>query len=364
MINSVYLHYPFCLNKCYYCNFFSVRHIKEKSKEYVDYLLKEIQIYADLMTIQPSTVYCGGGTPSLLEGEELYRLMGNIDVSGVKEFTMEVNPATLTREKLSVFKEVGVDRLSIGMQSFIDKELAFLGRTHNSNDNKNVYTLARDSQFDNISMDLIYGLPGQTKDDVAVSLENIISLSPEHISTYCLSIEKDTPFSYRGIKSGEDEITSQIYRYIMEKLSDAGYEQYEISNFSKRGCMAEHNMNYWQNREYIGFGCSAHSYVGNYRYFNPSDFSNYYSNIDNGTLFPNKEEQDFETKKKDFVIQSLRLTKGLDIERYKKDFHEDFLRSFAKSIEKNRRFLEIENGFLRLNPSGFFVSNEIISDFI
>jgi oxygen-independent coproporphyrinogen-3 oxidase len=368
------------LRKCGYCSFFSLQPDSELQKRYLRNLIAEIRTYSSLLTIQPSTLYFGGGTPSLLKGENVGEIMEQFDLSKLQECTIEVNPATVEFNRLLSYKELSVNRLSLGLQSFVDKELLFLGRIHKSEDNYSVYDSARKCGFDNISVDMIYGLPGQTLREVRYSLKAILDLAPEHISTYNLSLEPETPIAQSGTKLPSDEITATFYRYIREKLEEEGYAQYEISNFSRtperksykgtdkgkgnRDYRSKHNLSYWMNEQYIGFGCSSHSYVGKYRYYNSSDLRSYFNSVSDKTVFPNKEVQDLSKQKKDFVIQSLRMTDGLNIAMYKREFREDFLDKFHEKIIKHDAFLEIKEGFLRLKPEGYFVSNEIIVDFI
>ena len=364
MIEAVYLHYPFCLKKCGYCSFFSLIETPGTRAGYLDYLIKEINKYLPALAVEPRTIYFGGGTPSLMNGEEVRRIANNFDLSSLLEFTLEANPATLSKAKLQAYRDSSINRLSIGMQSFKDEELRFLRRLHSSADNYLAFDLARDCGFDNISVDLIYGLPGQTKQDLLSNLEQIIKLNPEHISTYCLSLEEDTPLARGGVKLPSDEITAEFYRCIGEKLLDAGYEHYEISNFARKGFMSGHNLAYWLNREYIGFGAGAHSFVGDLRYSNADDLASYYSTVKSSELFPNNEIQDSSLRRKDLVIQSLRLKRGLELKEYNELFSDDFLTRYQKSIAKHWKFLEIRDGFMSLTAEGFFVSNEIIVDFI
>ena len=364
MIRSVYIHYPYCLRKCGYCSFISFEEKKGESDTYIASLIREINNYQTLLEIKPVTFYFGGGTPSLMKSEEIQRIMRLFDLSNLQESTIEVNPATVDDIKLEELKELPINRISLGAQSFIDKELGFLGRVHNLQDNYRAYSLIKKAGFENVSLDLIYGLPEQTMNDLKYNLRIILELNPEHISTYCLSLEKDTPLAKRGVKLPEDEITASFYRYVRDQLVKEGYNQYEISNFARNGFMSQHNMNYWLNRQYVGFGCSAHGYVNNYRYFNPIDLKSYYDSVDKGILYPNKEEQDIMIRKKDYIIQGLRLTRGIEIAEYERLFGEDLLTKFRQSFQKHKTFLENKNGYLRIKPAGYFVSNDIILDFI
>jgi len=364
MIHNVYLHFPFCLRKCGYCSFFSQKYTRDLSEEYIRYLSDEINAYSRILEIIPQTLYFGGGTPSLIEIDQIEEIIKLFDLSELSEFTLEANPATIERGKLSALQNLDVNRLSIGFQSFLDSELQYLGRVHNCEDNYRVFKAARDAGFDNISVDLMYGLPSQHLDDLITSINAIIELNPEHISTYCLSIEDGTPFARKRIKLPADEITACFYRYIRERLQDEGYEQYEISNFSRRGYMSQHNLNYWHDSEFIGFGCSAHSNMGNFRYHNPSNMREYYSLLQNKEMFPAREDLAISEQRKEFIIQALRLTEGLDVNRFNRLFNTDFCRIYQDSIQKHEKFLDMENGFLKLKPIAYFVSNEIIMDFI
>jgi len=364
MIHNVYLHFPFCLRKCGYCSFYSINYTRESSEDYIRYVVDEINAYSTLIAIKPQTLYFGGGTPSLMTLDQVVRVMDCFDLSELAECTLEANPTTIERKKLAELKAHGVNRLSIGFQSFRDRELQFLERLHTSEDNYRVFRIARDSGFDNISVDLMFGLPGQRLEDLVKSIDAIMELNPEHISTYCLSIEDATSFARKGIKLPADEITARFYRYIRERLQDDGYEQYEISNFSRRGYMSQHNLNYWHNSKFIGFGVSAHSNIGDFRYHNPSNMKDYCSLQQDDRLYPNREDLDKLEQRKEFIINALRLSKGLDIEKFNRLFATSFCQIYQKSLEKHNKFLDIENGFLKLKSDAYFVSNEIIMDFI
>ncbi|MCD4796375.1 MAG: radical SAM family heme chaperone HemW, partial [Candidatus Cloacimonetes bacterium] len=257
LIEHIYIHIPFCKRKCGYCSFYSQIISKKKKNDFIIFLLEEIKLRKKHFNIQPKTIYFGGGTPSLLSAEELEKILSKFEFSDKCEITLEANPTNINEEYSGELAGTSINRISLGVQSFIDDELKLLGRLHDSKQVYRAYELLRNSGFENISFDLIFGLPNQTIADVVFSPERMIELAPEHISTYCLSLRKDVPLYKKITQIPDDETVSEFYSLIREKLISAGYEQYEISNFSKSGFESKHNLCYWSDKHYLGFGPSA-----------------------------------------------------------------------------------------------------------
>lgn len=277
---GIYLHIPFCLNKCLYCDFLSFASTIEQREKYVDTIIKEINLYPKF---KYKTVYFGGGTPSLLNIEHIQKILNSLNIDKNAEITLEINPKTVDFNKLKQFKQIGINRLSIGIQSFNNKYLKLLGRVHNSFEAINTFEMARKVGFDNISLDLMFALPEQNLNDLKNDLKILFSLKPEHISIYSLIWEEGTEF-FKKLKSGyfskiSNDLEASMYELIMDEMEKNGYIHYEISNFSLPNKRAEHNTNYWKNLEYIGVGLGASGYYNNIRYKNFSTFSKYLQQI-------------------------------------------------------------------------------------
>ena len=281
---GIYIHVPFCLSKCHYCDFCSMSRADEDIKQrYVDALCREIKESAERVSgkLEADTVYFGGGTPSLLSAGQFEQILSEIDHSFIiaddAEITAEVNPKTADVEKLSTMRALGINRVSIGMQSADDKELRALGRIHSFEDFKRCFDDARAAGFDNISADLMYGIPEQTMESFRHSIEVLCHLSPEHISSYCLTVEEGTNFHRRRDKLDfpDEDSVSDMYEEMSRLLAEHGYEKYEISNFSKKGRESRHNLKYWHCEDYLGFGPAAHSYFGGARFAHSRDIDAY-----------------------------------------------------------------------------------------
>jgi len=289
-IYNTYIHIPFCERKCNYCDFTSLKGTDNQIEKYVNYLLKEIDIYSknyDLSEKQ-DTIYFGGGTPSLLPIDSLKRILSKFFYDENTEITIEVNPKTVDINKLKEYRNLGINRLSIGIQTFNDENLKVLGRIHNSEEAIEVYNMAREVGFKNISLDIIFSLPNQTLEMLKVDLEKLILLNSEHISIYSLIWEEGTKF-FRDLKAGklketDNDLEATMYEYIIDYLKSKGYEHYEISNFSKKDFEARHNSIYWENKNYLGLGLSAAGYLGNLRYKNFFHLKDYYDKLDKNIL--------------------------------------------------------------------------------
>ena len=364
VISYVYIHVPFCLKKCNYCSFFSVKFSKEASTIFVKYLIKEINLFKQKYNIKPKTIYFGGGTPSLLTAEQINSIVSQFDISETEEITLECNPVNVDDKFVNELIATQVNRISLGAQSFLDKELKILGRLHGADEIGNSYKLLLDHGYKNISLDLIYGLPNQTKKDVEFSLDEIIKLNPEHISTYCLSLEKDVPLFSKIDQIPSDEKVADFYHLIRDKLISTGFEHYEISNFAKSGFESKHNLCYWNDEHYLGFGPSAAGYIGNIRYTNLANFKEYYKMLDENKIMMNKTILQKDDHEKEYIFLGLRKTAGLDLEEFENKFDTNFTKKYSLIIHKFQNLLDVNNRTIKLKPEAYFISNEIFSEFM
>ena len=367
MINHVYIHIPFCIKKCGYCSFYSEPFSHELCANYIDTLKKEIRQFLAGNTIQADTVYFGGGTPSLLSVEQISDILSLFDLNDNCEITLETNPGTVNREYFQELSEkTHVNRISLGVQSLDDKELRYLQRIHNS---QQVYETVKDVKavgFDNFSLDLIYGLPDQTIEQVLNSLNKMMELNPAHISIYNLSLEKDTPL-YGDIEwLPNDEICNRMYYNILEFLDSRSYNIYELSNFAKSGKESKHNLSYWNYKNYAGFGAGASGFVNNIRYKNPENLHEYCELVESNHMPDDVVELTEKDIISEYAFLNLRKTAGLS----KQDFEDRFNRAFsdvygsicAKLIKQN--LLEDTGDFIKLTQEAYFVSNSVFMEFL
>lgn len=375
MNKSIYIHIPFCKSKCYYCNFISYTNLNLIDK-YIKFLKKEISLYKeDLLNSNIETIYIGGGTPSVLSAKQISKIIQEIKkydkLENLKEFTIEINPKTVNKKKLKEYKNLGINRLSIGLQSTDNEILKKIGRIHTFEIFKKKYKLARDLGFENISLDLMFGLPGQSIDIFKKTLKKVISLNPEHISAYSLKVEKGTKF-YQLKKENKLNLPSEIldrkmYKSLINILENNNYNLYEISNFSKKGYKSKHNLAYWYRNNYFGFGIAAHGFLDSKRYGNFLDFENYFKSIKEGKKpiksieILNKEEKIFEE-----IMLGLRLKEGININKLNKKYKIDFLDRYKKVIIslKKQGVIKLKKNRLFIKKEFFNVSNQIISEFI
>lgn len=379
---GIYIHIPFCAKKCYYCDFISYPNMKEKQKEYIEAVKKEIQSY-NLENYNVTTIYIGGGTPSYIKSEyivEILELLKNkLKANETKfenmEITIEVNPGTVTKEKLLDYKKAGINRLSIGLQSANDRLLEQIGRIHKYQDFLQTYNLARNVGFENINVDLMLGLPNQSIEDLKESIENVIDLQPEHISIYSLIVEEGTKL-YKQIETGElqlpeEELEREMYWYTKSKLELAGYKHYEISNYAKPKRESKHNSNCWEQKQYIGIGAAAHSYLNNVRYCNVSNLEEYISNMAKSEAdFEDKyivnERQNLEDRKNEFMLLGLRKIDGVSISKFKERYVENPIFKYRDSLEKlvNDGLVQIDGDVISLTNKGLDLANIVWEEFI
>ena len=372
---GLYIHIPFCIRKCDYCDFYSLCHSYELEEEYIDALCTHIKSEAYLYKeCAFDTAFIGGGTPSVLSPKSFDKLSqcikDSLNLTKDIEFTIEANPGTLNKEKLNCYKNNGVNRLSMGLQSTNNKELSTLGRIHTVSEFEESYYLARECGFDNISIDIMYGLPNQSLSDFKKTLDHVCDFNPEHISAYCLKIEENTPFFKKQatLLLPSDEEEYEMYMALCTTLEKRGWSQYEISNFAKEGRRSRHNLKYWLSQEYVGFGPSSHSFFNGVRYFYPRDIQGYINSIKNESLTKILEENEDNAhinKMDEYVLLKLRLSDGISIIEFKERFDKDFLCEYP-SIEKYIKsgHVSLKNGFYSFTPKGFFVSNYILTDIL
>ncbi|MEP7373454.1 MAG: radical SAM family heme chaperone HemW [Chitinophagaceae bacterium] len=364
---GIYIHIPFCRQACHYCNFHFSTSLRYKN-ELVAALLKEVELQQEYLAGENiETIYFGGGTPSLCSKDEirsiLQKIQSSFTVSIGPEITLEANPDDITPDKLKDWKEAGINRLSIGIQSFFDEDLQWMNRAHNSQQAIDSLQLAADS-FDNISIDLIYGTPGLTNEKWKQNVDRAIAFNIPHLSCYALTVEPKTPLDkmIRQHKSADVNPDKQSEQFIllMQWLGEAGYEHYEISNFAKPGFRSRHNSSYWQGKKYIGLGPSAHSFDGNSRWWNIANNNTYIDSLLKGILPFEKEELTSTQKLNEYIMISLRTSEGLNLSRVDKPASLELRTASKKYIENG--LIKMEDDFLKLTNEGKLLADGIAAD--
>ena len=359
---GIYIHIPFCLRRCGYCDFCSSIASNGRIAEYTDAMVRNIRSYAG-RGLSADTVYLGGGTPSLLTGEQMSAILSAVKESfGIlpdAEITTEANPCTVTYEKLCAYREAGINRISFGVQSCKDNELYRLGRLHTFERAAEAIETAKRSGINNISCDLMIGIPEQTLDTLAESIESLCLLEIKHISAYMLKIEEGTPFDCDAIRSSvpDDDTVSDMYMMTAKMLMQRGFEQYEISNFSKPGYESRHNLKYWTGESYIGFGPSAHSYFESKRFYVPEDIDGFISSA----LQKINIEENCPDRLSEYIMLGLRLCKGISLDTVVELGGDSC--ALVKACEPLERagLLSVNDGRMSLTLKGFLVSNGVIS---
>lgn len=373
---GVYVHIPFCKRKCNYCDFASYGGREEAREAYVDALGVETLVRGQEMVLKhgrPATLYMGGGTPTALTLDQMGTVMALMkSVFGEpEEFTVEVNPGTVDEEYLKKLREWGANRLSIGVQSFDDDILKRLGRIHTAAQAEKTIRAARGAGFDNLSLDLMYGLPGQTMEILKDSVEKALELAPQHISIYGLQVEEGTPF-YRDQQEGKlalppEADTEAMYDYMTEFLPEKGWRRYEISNFAKPGLESKHNLSYWQDVPYLGLGAAAHSYLDGMRLENVADLDEYINTIKSGSLPLRSEEDPSEQHHmEEFTFLALRTARGIDKKKFKETFGRDLRSVYGKKINRLVRegLLQENKKSISLTKAGAKVGNQVFAEFL
>ncbi len=361
MVKSAYIHIPFCRSKCHYCSFVSFP-ILERKGQYLNSL--KTQILNEYKGEILDTVYLGGGTPSLLTASQINEIFGTLNIADNAEVTLEVNPETVDKEYFDNLKNTRVNRLSIGSQTFDDKILKKIGRRHKSADVFRVVEESRDAGFNNISLDFIYGLPEQSLESFVSDLKTAAELGVEHISLYGLKIEEGCFFARQYPKNlADDELQADMYSNAIECLTQNGFEHYEISNFSRNGKSSRHNINYWRNQEYYGFGLAAHGYVDGIRYSNKTNFEDYCFNPLEKDFSQNLSPQEMLEEE---IFLGLRLVEGLNAHKINEKFNIDFENKYKNILNKYLQTGHIlnKNGAYMFSKKGFLVSNYILAEFL
>jgi len=373
MAAGIYLHIPFCKSRCSYCDFATdVWRSSDSVERYVASLCSEIQNSKFKIQKTIDTIYFGGGTPSLLSPGQLEAILRSVyskfNVDPSAEITMEMNPATVTPETLASYRALGVNRASFGVQTFDDKALKLLARGHDANDAKHTYRMLRDAGFDNVSFDLIAGLPGQTLEAWKRNLDQAIAMSPEHLSLYLLEIHEGTPLAEqvrsRRQPQPDAELAAEMYEMMLDRLAAAGYEQYEISNFSRPGFESRHNSKYWTLDPVYGFGVSAHSFDGKQRYSNERDTVKYVSMMESSNSAEVMREET--NLASEFVFLGLRLERGIDLNEYSNRFGIDLAAKYREEVSQlsGDGLIVVESTKIKLTLKGKLYSNEVFSVFV
>lgn len=393
---GIYIHIPFCKQKCKYCDFVSFSDMEDNIEEYVNCILKEIKEFANEniyksidenikestkenigKEFKVNTIYFGGGTPSIIHEMYIEKILNhiknNFNLSKECEITIEINPGTVNKNKLKKYFEIGINRLSIGLQSTNNELLKMLGRIHTFEEFEEIYELSRKIGFKNINVDLMIGLPNQTISMLEKSLEEILKKSPEHISVYSLIVEDGTQM-YELINNGQlklpnENIERKMYWKVKKKLEEHEYNHYEISNFAKKGFESKHNINCWNQNEYIGFGISAHSYYNGIRYCNISNLEKYIINLKNNCSINNKifnEIQNENMKMKEYMLLGLRKIEGVQISNFKNKFVKNPLYVFRNELNKLviEDLIKIDENNIKLTKKGLDLANQVWIEFV
>ena len=373
---GVYVHIPFCTKKCSYCDFVSYPNQYEKQEEYVKKMIKEIEEDRRLLEDNEiTTIYFGGGTPSSIKPELIKKILEKIlkyrkiEKNNKVEITIEVNPGTVTKNNLQLYKNCGINRISIGLQSTKDSLLKKIGRIHNYKQFLDTYNWAREVGFENINVDLMLGLPNQTISYLKESLEKVTKLNPNHISVYSLIIEEGTEIE-RKISKGEIVLPDEAeernqYHYTKNFLELKGYKHYEISNFAKTGFESKHNLNCWKQKQYIGFGLAAHSYINGTRYSNTCNLEEYLQRTSK-SIKKIEEKQTKEDMQKEYMLLGLRILDGISINKFKEKFADNPIYLFRKELEKlvKEDFIEIDLDNIKLTNKGLDFANLVWEEFV
>ena len=366
-----YIHIPFCQKKCYYCDFTAFPNLENRIAGYIENLKKEIILYKSKLDLKIDSIYIGGGTPSYIDPtyiEDIINFLREFDMD-IKEFTIECNPNSIDKHKLRVYKNLGINRISLGVQSFDDRVLEKIGRNHNKKVALEDINLIKEYGFD-LSIDMMLNLPIQDEESVKTDLSTIKNLDLDHISYYSLILERGSHFYslYKNNKLDlmDDDTEVEIFDYIIEYLKECGFDRYEISNFAKNGKESYHNKKYWQEEGYLGLGLGASGFLSNNRYTNVKNFIKY-ENYLNKNILPieNKEYISIEEREKEYIIFKLREVRGINLAEFKEKFSVDFLMKYADQISKfkDQDFYKIDTNFY-FTKKGMSLSNEFFVEII
>ncbi len=370
---ALYIHVPFCRRKCAYCDFYSLPIATEDTQEYIHGIKQELATRIDMLAAPLASVFLGGGTPTALDADALAALLALLTplTDHATEFSVEANPGTLTPEHLATLRQAGVNRINLGVQSFVDSELQAAGRIHTAAQARDAFARCRQAGFENIGLDLILALPKQTAASWDESLAQAVDLAPSHISCYALSVEPDTPLGRRA-QAGEfeemaDDAQHDLYYRTIDVLAEAGLEQYEISNFARDGRQCAHNLTYWHNRPYLGLGPGAASYLAGQRRVNAPDLPAWLAAMVAGLRPPaDSEALTGQAHLAETVMLALRLTAGVDRAAFRQRFGGDVVDLFAEPISRHveRGNLIVTDRQVRLAPEALFIANTVLADII
>lgn len=370
---EIYIHIPFCVRKCAYCDFLSAPANEETYERYVNALINEIKLNKVKMEgYKISSIFIGGGTPSILKGDAIANILSELgdacSICDNAEITIECNPGTVDEDKLLAYKKAGINRISFGLQSANDEELKKLGRIHTYEQFLDSYNMARKCDFKNINIDIMSALPNQTKESYIETLNKVIALNPEHISAYSLIVEEETPM-YDWVENGQVSLPSedderQMYYDTKDILAKAGYRRYEISNYSKPGFECKHNIGYWQRADYLGFGIGAASLFENERFNNTRDLNKYLDN--QRDIREDAQMLSLENQMEEYMFLGLRMCDGVSIKKFESQFGKDIFSVYQKVIDKfvKEELLEIDGDMIKLTPFGNDISNYVMSEFL
>ena len=368
---EIYIHIPFCIRKCDYCDFLSGPSGPEEQADYVQALLREIQAVEEGEGRSVSSIFIGGGTPSVLDerllGDILREIRNRFKMEEDAEITIEVNPGTANIGKLQAYREMGINRVSIGLQSPEDRELKILGRIHNYGQFLETYQEARTVGFDNINIDLMSAIPDQTYEGWVKNLRTVAELEPEHISAYSLIVEEGTPFAARKLNLPDEDTEYNMYEATAQILKEYGFEQYEISNYARKGRECRHNVGYWTRQDYLGFGLGASSLYGKERFANTADMKKYLENSKNPEKIREKEPSlTREDEMAEFMFLGLRMTKGISKADFQRCFGCTIESVYGEVLEKyeSMELLVEKDGRIFLSREGIHVSNSIMAEFL
>ena len=368
---EIYIHIPFCIRKCDYCDFLSGPSGPEEQADYVQALLREIQAVEEGEGRSVSSIFIGGGTPSVLDerllGDILREIRNRFKMEEDAEITIEVNPGTANIGKLQAYREMGINRLSLGLQSPEDRELKILGRIHNYGQFLETYQEARTVGFDNINIDLMSAIPDQTYEGWVKNLRTVAELEPEHISAYSLIVEEGTPFAARKLNLPDEDTEYNMYEATAQILKEYGFEQYEISNYARKGRECRHNVGYWTRQDYLGFGLGASSLYGKERFANTADMKKYLENSKNPEKIREKEPSlTREDEMAEFMFLGLRMTKGISKADFQRCFGCTIESVYGEVLEKyeSMELLVEKDGRIFLSREGIHVSNSIMAEFL
>lgn len=370
---GIYVHIPFCKSRCVYCGFYSTTGKTDLQERYAKAVIKESNLRALYMNnVRVHTIYMGGGTPSYMRTDLLTSMVKaiksnlGIDDGDIEEFTIECNPDDVTEDFAEAIVRMGINRVSLGVQSFSDERLRFLRRRHNAAQAAMAVQTLRKHGIENVSIDLMFGFPGETLTEWQEDIKKAIDLNVEHISAYSLMYEEGTPLYHMmtegKVKECDEALSKEMYDVLIKMLSEAGYEHYEISNFAKGGYRSKHNSSYWNDNIYLGLGAAAHSYDRKSRQWNISDIEKYIEAIEKGEIPAEKEHIDPATHYNDTITTALRTKDGIDLTKVEEPYKTYLLKNAERGIANGN--LQIENNRLSLTRQGLYISDSVMSDLI